>query len=121
MEAALKLTRQYYIEKNQPDRTHFIGRRQSYHGTTFGSLSVGYHHARRTPFESSLMESVSFVSACHPYREKFEGETDPEYVARLVKELEDEIQRIGPTKVAAFIVETVPGAVRKATRLADLL
>ena len=31
MEAALKMARQYFVEIGQPQRTHFIARRQSYH------------------------------------------------------------------------------------------
>ena len=41
MEAALKLARQYFVEIGQPQRRHFIARRQSYHGNTLGALAVG--------------------------------------------------------------------------------
>ncbi|MGH7004267.1 MAG: aminotransferase class III-fold pyridoxal phosphate-dependent enzyme, partial [Alphaproteobacteria bacterium] len=34
VEAALKLARQYFLEIGQPQRKHFIARRQSYHGNT---------------------------------------------------------------------------------------
>src|SRR6185503_17188967 len=34
VEAALKLTRQYFMETGQPQRRNVIGRMQSYHGTT---------------------------------------------------------------------------------------
>ncbi len=40
MEAALKMARQYFIEIGEPERRHFIGRRQSYHGNTLGALAV---------------------------------------------------------------------------------
>ena len=41
VEAALKLARQYFVEIGQPQRRHFIARRQSYHGNTLGALAVG--------------------------------------------------------------------------------
>ena len=41
VEAALKMTRQYFLEIGQPQRTKFIARRQSYHGNTLGALAVG--------------------------------------------------------------------------------
>jgi hypothetical protein len=41
IEAALKLARQYHVENGQPERRHFISRRQSYHGNTLGALAVG--------------------------------------------------------------------------------
>ena len=41
MEAALKMARQYFVEIGQPQRQHFVARRQSYHGNTLGALAVG--------------------------------------------------------------------------------
>ena len=41
MEAALKLARQYFVDKGEPQRTRFIARRQSYHGNTLGALAIG--------------------------------------------------------------------------------
>ena len=45
IEAALKLSRQYFIEIGQPDRHLFVARRQSYHGNTLGALAVGGNQA----------------------------------------------------------------------------
>ncbi|NBY28712.1 MAG: aminotransferase class III-fold pyridoxal phosphate-dependent enzyme, partial [Betaproteobacteria bacterium] len=50
MEAALKMARQYFVEIGQPQRRHFIGRRQSYHGNTLGALAVGGNAMRRAQF-----------------------------------------------------------------------
>src|SRR6218665_18867 len=50
VEAALKMARQYFVEIGQPQRTHFIARRQSYHGNTLGALAVGGNAWRRAPF-----------------------------------------------------------------------
>ena len=36
IEASIKLARQYFIERGEPQRQHFIARRQSYHGNTLG-------------------------------------------------------------------------------------
>lgn len=117
MEAAVKLARQYFLEKSppEPQRTHFIARHQSYHGNTLGALSIGGHASRREHFKPLLMKDVSHVSSCYPYRRQGTGETDDQYVARLVKELDDEFQRVGPETVCAFVAEPVVGAVR--TRL----
>ncbi|KAK6400645.1 hypothetical protein LTR95_019285, partial [Oleoguttula sp. CCFEE 5521] len=112
-EAALKMARQYFLEKQppEPQRTHFIGREQSYHGTTLGALGVGGHRARRKLYEPMLSKNASFVSACFSYRGRpSEDETDKAYVARLENELEAEFQRVGPGNVVAFIAEPVVGA-----------
>ena len=110
MEAALKMARQYHLEKPQPEpqRSHFISRHQSYHGTTLGALAAGGHVARRAIFEPMLATNSSRVSPCYAYRDM--EDTEAEYVQRLEAELEAEFQRIGPKNVAAFIAEPVVGA-----------
>jgi adenosylmethionine-8-amino-7-oxononanoate aminotransferase len=113
MEAALKLTRQYHLEKkpSEPQRCHFIARNQSYHGTTLGALAAGGHLARRALYEPMLSKTNSRVSPCYAYRGKQAIiESDSSYVQRLEAELDAEFQRIGPQKVAAFIAEPVVGA-----------
>lgn len=112
MEAAMKLARQYFLEKQSPEpsRTRFISRKQSYHGTTLGSLSMGGHVVRRAKFEPMLIDTVSKVSPCFPYRGKINNETVEAYVKRLADELDDEFQRVGPGNVCAFVAEPVVGA-----------
>ena len=109
IEAALKLARQYFVEIGQPQRHHVIARRQSYHGNTLGALAAGGNLWRRKQFEPLLVE-VSHVSPCYTYRGKRDGEADSAYGARLVRELEEEVQRLGPDRVIAFVAETVGGA-----------
>jgi adenosylmethionine-8-amino-7-oxononanoate aminotransferase len=113
MDAAMKLSRQYYLEIKpaQPKRVNFIARWQSYHGATVASLSLGGNVERRTIFEPILLaHNTSRVSPCYPYRGLLEGETEPQYVERLAQELEDEFQRLGPETVIAFVVEPIVGA-----------
>ncbi|KAL2275682.1 hypothetical protein FJTKL_01645 [Diaporthe vaccinii] len=112
MEAAVKLARQYFLEKETPEpaRVRFISRQQSYHGTTLGSLAMGGHVARRAKFEPMLTDVVSKVSPCYAYRGKEQGETDESYVQRLALELDQEFQRVGPETVCAFVAEPVVGA-----------
>jgi adenosylmethionine-8-amino-7-oxononanoate aminotransferase len=109
MEAALKLARQYFVEKGEPERRHIIGRRQSYHGNTLGALAVGGNQWRRRQFEPLLI-GVTHVSPCYAYRGKQAGETDDAYGKRLAAELEGEIRRLGEKAVIAFVAETVVGA-----------
>ena len=109
VEAALKLARQYFVEIGQPQRAHVIARRQSYHGNTLGALAAGGNLWRRKQFEP-LLVAVSHVSPCYRYRGKQEGESDAAYGQRLVRELEQEVLRLGADKVIGFIAETVGGA-----------
>ena len=109
VEAALKLARQYFVEIGQAQRAHVIARRQSYHGNTLGALATGGNLWRRKQFKPLLVE-VSHVSPCYAYRGKLPGEDDAAYAQRLVRELEEEVQRLGPDRVIAFVAETIGGA-----------
>ena len=109
MESALKLARQYFLEIDQPQRTHFISRRQSYHGNTLGALAMGGNLFRRAPFEPLLMEAGR-IAPCYAYRDRTPDETELQYGHRVADELEREIQKIGEHKVIAFVAETVVGA-----------
>jgi adenosylmethionine-8-amino-7-oxononanoate aminotransferase len=113
VEAALKLSRQYFLELStpQPQRTRFIARKPSFHGTTLGALAAGGHVLRRQPFEPILSQNTSHVSPCYAYRGKKDGESDADYVVRLADELDAEFQRVGPDTVCAFIAEPIVGAV----------
>ena len=109
MEAALKLARQYFVEIGQPERTLFIGRRQSYHGNTLGALAVGGNEWRRKQFAPLLID-VLRVSPCYAYRDQRAGESEAQYTQRLLDELEATIQKAGPQRVIGFCAETVVGA-----------
>jgi len=109
VEAALKMARQYFVEIGQPQRRHFIARRQSYHGNTLGALAVGGNAWRREQFKPLLID-VTHVSPCYEYRDQRDDETPEQYGQRLVAELEETIERLGPESVMAFVAETVGGA-----------
>ena len=109
VEAAMKMARQYFVEIGQPQRSHFIARRQSYHGNTLGALSVGGNQWRREPFAPILIPATH-VSPCYPYREQQDQETPEQYGQRLARELDATIEQLGAGKVIAFIAETVGGA-----------
>lgn len=109
METALKMARQYHVENGQPQRYHFVSRRQSYHGNTLGALSIGGNLPRRKLYEPLLMETTQ-VSPCFAFRYRLADESDADYVERLGLELEDTFLELGPQSVAAFVAETVVGA-----------
>ena len=109
MEAALKLARQYFVEIGQPQRAKFIARRNSYHGNTLGALAVGGNAWRRQQFAPLLID-VEHVAPTYAYRDRRSDETDAQYCARLIGELEQTIERAGSGNVIAFVAETVGGA-----------
>jgi len=110
VEAAMKLVRQYHMGRGDPGRMYYIARWRSYHGNTLGALALGGNLVRRKPYEDILPGKISHIAPCFAYRNKMQGETDIEYGLRSAHDLEVEILRIGPERVAAFFAETVVGA-----------
>lgn len=119
IEASIKLARQYFIERGEPQRQHFIARRQSYHGNTLGALAAGGNTWRRAPYAPLLSAAFSHVTPAFAYHEKHDGESDAQFAARLAAELEAEFQRLGPNTVAAFLAEPVVGATAGAVTAPD--
>ncbi len=109
MEAALKLARQYCIEKGEPERQHIIARKPSYHGNTLGALAAGGHAGRRAPF-APLLINVNHIDAPYPYRLQQDGESETDFALRMASLLDAEITRLGADTVMAFVAEPVVGA-----------
>jgi adenosylmethionine-8-amino-7-oxononanoate aminotransferase len=109
VEAALKLARQYFVERGEPQRRYVIARRQSYHGITLGALAVGGREWQRQQFAPLLIET-HHVSPVYEYRDRRLNETPQAYGERLAEELEAKIEELGGDNVIAFVAETVVGA-----------
>ncbi len=108
-EAALKLARQFHVERGEPRRARFIARWQSYHGNTLGALAVGGHRARRQTYLPLLMDTAH-IAPCYAYRGQRADESAADYGLRVADELEAAIVASGEGTVAAFIAEPVVGA-----------
>ena len=64
VEACLKFARRYWYTKGEP-RSEFVALEESFHGRTFGSLSVTSDEHYRAPFEP-LLPSVKFIPVNQP-------------------------------------------------------
>lgn len=109
VEAALKMARQHFIERRQPQRRHVVARRQSYHGNTLGALAAGGNEWRRAPFSPLLIET-HHIDPCFAYRFQEPGESEEDYGRRAADALDAKICELGPETVMAFVAETVVGA-----------
>jgi adenosylmethionine-8-amino-7-oxononanoate aminotransferase len=109
VEAALKMARQYFVEKGETGRRHVIARKQSYHGNTLGALAAGGNEWRRAQFKPLLIET-HHIDPCYAYRHQLPAESDDAYGRRAAEALERKIQELEPKNVMAFIAETVVGA-----------
>jgi hypothetical protein len=109
IEAALKLARQYFVETGEPQRRHFIARRQSYHGNTLGALAAGGNMLRRGLYAPLLFET-HHIDPCYAYRGQEADETPEAYGARMAAQLEAKITELGAENVIAFVAEPIVGA-----------
>jgi adenosylmethionine-8-amino-7-oxononanoate aminotransferase len=107
-ETAIKLARQYHLEKGQAARYRIISRRQSYHGSTLGAMTVSGNVARRAPYQPMLAE-WGHIAPCFCYHCPFE-KTFPHCGLACADDLNSFLNANDAESVAAFIFEPVVGA-----------
>jgi len=108
-ETALKVAWQYWAACGQTQKKIIISREHSYHGNTFGALSISGNPGRRRASAAPLVDWPR-IPPCYPYREMREDETVSDYSERSAAYLEDAIVACGAENVAAFICEPVVGS-----------
>lgn len=99
----------YHATKGQPERIKIVSRQRAYHGTsisTAGLTGLTNFHANY-PIPAPWVRHISYP---HFWAQRQAGETEPQYVDRLVAELEQVIQHEDPSTIAAFIGEPIMGA-----------
>jgi adenosylmethionine-8-amino-7-oxononanoate aminotransferase len=107
-EAAIKLARQYYLEKGDPGKYRVIARWASYHGNTLGALSASGRPLWRRLF-TPLLQDFPHIPPPYCYRCPF-GSSYPECGVACAHELEKTINREGGSdSITAFIAEPVVG------------
>jgi adenosylmethionine-8-amino-7-oxononanoate aminotransferase len=114
IETALKLARQYQVEIGQGQRYQILSRRQSYHGSTLGALSVSGNKRRREIYLPMVRE-FAHIGIPYCYRCAFDC-TDScyncgqQYAAELEQAVEATKSEATDGEAAAFIFEPVSGA-----------
>jgi len=108
-DTAFKLVRYYNNARDRPAKKKIIARQKGYHGVTMGAASLSGLAMMHRHFDLPL-PGVLRVSAPHFYGDGLPGESEPAFVERLARELEDLIEREGADTIAAFIAEPVQGA-----------
>jgi len=130
VESAWKLARQHYAARGENTRAEAakrmiaggrieeqpaherrwkaISRNVAYHGTTMGALSINGIPALRTPFEP-LVPEVAHVRNTNRYHRPAE-ETEEQFTAMLLEDLQNAIEALGPETVAMVIMEPVQNA-----------
>jgi adenosylmethionine-8-amino-7-oxononanoate aminotransferase len=107
-ETAIKLARQFHLESGQKERFRVLSRRQSYHGSTLGAMSVSGNVARRAPYEPLLSE-WGHIAPCFCYHCPFE-KAFPQCELACADDLQVHLREARLDQAAAFIFEPVAGA-----------
>jgi adenosylmethionine-8-amino-7-oxononanoate aminotransferase len=107
-ETAIKLARQFHLESGQSARYRVVSRRQSYHGSTLGAMTVSGNVARRAPYQPLLAE-WGHVAPCFCYHCPFD-KAFPDCAITCAKDLDNFLNTNDTASVAAFIFEPVVGA-----------
>ena len=108
VESAWKLARQYYTARGDGRRWKAISRHVAYHGTTMGALSINGIPEIRAPFEP-LVPEVLHVRNTNRYHRP-PDETEAQFTAFLLDELEQTIIATGSDTVCMVIMEPVQNA-----------
>ena len=108
VEAAIKICRQYFFDRDMPDKHILIGRQTSYHGATLGALSATGYAGRRKKFLPLLLD-WPHIPPAYCYRCPFD-DTYPGCDLACAHALEKTILEVGAKKVMGFIAEPIVGA-----------
>lgn len=107
-ETAIKLARQYHLERGQAARYKVLSRRQCYHGSTLGAMTVSGNLNRRAPYQPMLAE-WGHVAPCFCYHCPFDNKF-PECHLTCADDLDLYLEANNANSAAAFIFEPVVGA-----------
>jgi len=108
VETAVKLARQYQMERGKPEKFKVISRWTSYHGNTLGALALSGHSGRRRLY-LPLMLHTPHIAPPYCYRCPF-GLQPETCSLECAADLERTILYEGPDSVSAFIAEPMVGA-----------
>jgi adenosylmethionine-8-amino-7-oxononanoate aminotransferase len=108
VETAIKMARQYQVDRGKPSKYKIISRWTSYHGNTLGALALGGHTGRRQYYQP-LIQHTPHIAPAYCYRCPFGRESETCHL-----ECADDLERVifyeGPDAVSAFMAEPVVGA-----------
>lgn len=107
-ESALKIARQYHVERGKNTKHKIISKWQSYHGNTLQTLSIGGRAAWRHIYDPYMTHNLH-IAQCNCYHCPFKMEY-PSCGMRCAYELERTIRYEGADTISCFITELVSGA-----------
>ena len=114
IDTAYRLIHFYQNCRNKQDKKHIISRVNSYHGSTYASMSIGGKPGDHPPEFDYIQDTIHHISCPNYYRAEecggSEGISETDFLAAKLQELEDKILEVGPDRVDAFFAEPIFGA-----------
>jgi len=108
VETAIKMARQYQVERGKAEKYKVVSRWTSYHGNTLGALALSGHTGRRR-YYLPLLQHTPHIAPAYCYRCPFD--LTPESCGlECALDLEKIILYEGPDSISAFIAEPIVGA-----------
>jgi 4-aminobutyrate--pyruvate transaminase len=108
-DTALKIVRYFNNALGRPKKKKIISRLKAYHGTTLATASLTGIPRNHLGFDLPI-DGILHTDCPHHYRFANQGESEAQFVDRIVGNLESMILREGPDTVAAFWAEPVLGS-----------
>ncbi|MFT5111428.1 MAG: 4-aminobutyrate--pyruvate transaminase [Parasphingorhabdus sp.] len=107
----IKLLHYYFNAIGKPEKKKIITRERAYHGVTVAAGSLTSLPVNLGHFDAPV-DALNIIrtDAPHYYHGKLEGESESEFVTRIVGNLEKLILEEGPETIAAMIMEPITGA-----------
>ncbi len=103
----IRLVHRYFDLLDKPDKKMFISRKNAYHGSTIAASSLGgmsfMHNQHRG------LNFVHHIDQPHWFAEGGDLDRDA-FGLHVAQQLEQKIDQLGETNVAAFIAEPIQGA-----------
>ncbi len=108
VEGAIKLAYQFHCCRGQSDRTEIISFKQSYHGSTAGSLSIG-DRPNLALYSGLLPKNVHRLDEVNIFRPPAGVESDSDLLAYGISDFEATLKTVGPQRVCCVVGETISG------------
>ena len=110
-DTVFRLLQYYQNSRGKHDKNHIISRNNAYHGSTYVAISLGDKPGDRTPLFNYITDTIHHISEPNYYHEAKDGESESEFVDRLVQEFEDKIVELGGADgVSAYFAEPIMGS-----------
>jgi len=107
----IKMLRYYFNAIGKPEKYKIISRERAYHGVTVAAACLTGLAPNHTHFDLPFdAMGILRTDAPHYYRGGLPGESETDFVDRIVGNLEALIKAEGAHTIAAFIAEPITGA-----------